>query len=293
MADRKSVMVEHLREFAHTQWGRGVDRLKARRGLLGALVTRVDELVTLMGLREREHGATGAPSGASASQSPPEGPTPRPEAPAAPKRPLPGDDEEKTPVYIPARPAKVVNFPPKPKTKAEAEAEAEAASLEATSSSDASPGEARAPEPPVSSAPPAPPVPPEPPEPARTSAEPLVEGFFVARIAGEDEARRHHLTGASNAPPPDAPGGLISNGSLGTLPMDYADDTVVLLPRDPHTLFVFWDFNASTRERAAQGLEDPRTVMRLYDDHDILLGVIDVALESRSFYIGGLPAGRP
>ncbi|MFY0578668.1 DUF4912 domain-containing protein [Cystobacter fuscus] len=127
----------------------------------------------------------------------------------------------------------------------------------------------------------------------RTSAEPLVEGFFVARIAGEDEARRHHLTGASNAPPPDAPGGLLSSGSLGVLPVDYADDTIVLLPRDPHTLFVFWDFKATTRERAAQGLEYPRVVMRLYDDRDTLLGVTDVALESRSFYIGGLPAGRP
>ncbi|OJH38113.1 DUF4912 domain-containing protein [Cystobacter ferrugineus] len=252
MADRKRIMVEHLREFAHTQWGRGVDRLKARKGLLGALATRVDELVTLMGLRERDHDSTGAPSGVPASQSPAEPPTSRPEAPAAPKRPLPGDDD----------------FPPAPKAELE----------------------------PVASAPPAPPVPPAPaappPEPARFSSEPLVEGFFVARIAGEDEARRHHLTGASNAPPPDAPGGLLSNGSLGTLPMDYEDDTVVLLPRDPHTLFVFWDFKASTRERAAQGLEYPRVVMRLLDEQGTLLGVTDVALESRSFYLGGLPAGR-
>ncbi|EPX55519.1 hypothetical protein D187_009130 [Cystobacter fuscus DSM 2262] len=257
MADRKSIMVEHLREFAHTQWGRGVDRLKARKGLLGALVTRVDELVTLMGLRERADGSTEAPPGVSATRSPPEReqPTPRSEAPAASKRPLPGDDDEKTPVYVPTRPARVVDFPPK-----------QSAPLEATASSDVST-----------------PAPVAPPEPARTSAEPLVEGFFVARI----------VTGASNAPPPDAPGGLISNGSLGSLPVDYADDTVMLLPRDPHTLFVFWDFKVTTRERAAQGLEYPRTVMRLYDDHDTLLGVIDVALESRSFYIGGLPAGRP
>ncbi|WP_157758791.1 DUF4912 domain-containing protein [Cystobacter fuscus] len=246
-------MVEHLREFAHAQWGRGVERLKARKGLLGALVTRVDELVTLMGLRERAPGSTGTPSGDSESQ------------------------------------------PPRPQTRAEAEAEEaplEAIPFEATPSPDVSPGETRAPEPPASStppeasappAPPAPPAPAPPPEPVRTSAEPLVEGFFVART----------VTGASNAPPPDAPGGLISNGSLGSLPTDYADDTVVLLPRDPHTLFVFWDFKATTRERAAQGLEYPRAVMRLYDAQDTLLGAVDVALESRSFYIGGLPAGRP
>ncbi|WP_395835652.1 DUF4912 domain-containing protein [Cystobacter fuscus] len=263
-------MVEHLRDFAHTQWGRGVDRLKARKGLLGALVTRVDELVTLLGLRERADGSTEAPSDVSASQPPPQQPKPpaaprrplpgdddektpvyvpaRPEPPAAPRRPLPGDDDEKTPVYVPARPTRVVDFPPKPKAESDSES-----------------------------------APTSPPGPASTSAEPLVEGFFVARI----------VTGASNAPPPDAPGGLISNGSLGALPMDYADDTLVLLPRDPHTLFAFWDFKATTRERAAQGLEYPRAVMRLYDDHDTPLGVIDVALESRSFYIGGLPAGRP
>ncbi|MFY0578669.1 hypothetical protein ACN28S_34170 [Cystobacter fuscus] len=147
MADRKSIMVEHLREFAHAQWGRGVDRLKARKGLLGALVTRVDELVTLMGLRERADGSTEAPSGVSASQPPleQEQPTPRPAtsrrplpgdddektpvyvparppAPVAPRRPLPGDDDEKTPVYVPTRPARVVDFPPKQSAPLEATA---------------------------------------------------------------------------------------------------------------------------------------------------------------------------
>jgi hypothetical protein len=269
MADRKSVMVEHLREFAHTQWERGMGKLKARKGLIGALVTRVTELASRMGLvpPEREH--------------------PPPPAPAAPKRPLPGDDDEKTPVQLPTRPARVVSFPPKPKTKADP------SSLEGPSSPGAPPEASLAPETPAPSPPMAAAAPPAPPEPpASSTREPLAEGFFVARVAGEEEARRHHLAGPPGRPP-EAPGALSSDGSLGTLPMDYADDTVLLLPRDPHTLFVFWDFKAITWQRAAQDLDDPRAVLKLYNDKDILLGVTDVALELRGFYIGGLPAGRP
>jgi hypothetical protein len=40
-------------------------------------------------------------------------------------------------------------------------------------------------------------------------------------------------------------------------------------------------------------LTSPRAVLRVYDDSDVLLRVIDVALESRSYYIHGLPPGHP
>jgi hypothetical protein len=128
---------------------------------------------------------------------------------------------------------------------------------------------------------------------AQHAAEPLVEGFFVARIAGEEEAWRHHLTEAQKRQPREALGSPDYDEQLGELPLDYEDDTALLLPRDPQTLFVLWDFSAEARQRALHGLESPRAVLRVYDDTDVLVRAIDVALESRSYYIHGLPPGHP
>jgi hypothetical protein len=115
-------------------------------------------------------------------------------------------------------------------------------------------------------------------------AEPLVEGFFVARVAGEHEARRHHLSH-------DAGGAGDLGEGPGELPEGYADDAAVALPRDPHTLFVYWDFAGSTRERALQGLSEPRAVLRVFDGEG-LVREQDFALESRSFYLHDLEPGR-
>ncbi len=115
-------------------------------------------------------------------------------------------------------------------------------------------------------------------------AEPLVEGFFVARVAGEHEARRHHLTHDAGV------AGDLADGP-GELPEGYADDAAVALPRDPHTLFVYWDFSGSTRERAQQGLSEPRAVLRVFDGEG-LVREQDFALESRSFYLHDLEPGR-
>ncbi|ATB26748.1 DUF4912 domain-containing protein [Melittangium boletus] len=252
MADLKSVMVEHLRQLAHTHLERG----KGRPGLLGAIVRGVSGLVRRMGLGPPE-----APVAASSSDKPEDkGP------PATPRRPLPGDDDEKTPVYVPPQPARVVTFPPKPKPHRPSPDE------EVTLFG-----------------PQAPPASPEvtPTEPS--AAEPLVEGFFVARIAGEEEASRHHLTGNSGSPPP----GAGHPDSLGGLPREYGDDTLLLLPRDPHTLFVLWDFSAASRQRALAGLESPSAVLRLFNDQGRVLSTIDISLESRGYYLHGLPAAQP
>jgi hypothetical protein len=122
-------------------------------------------------------------------------------------------------------------------------------------------------------------------------AEPLVEGFFVARVAGEGEARRHHLTEeqAPAAVEHHPNGGY--DERLGELPMTYQDDAALILPRDPQTLFFFWDFRRETREEAAAGLTDPRAVIRVYDGQT-LVKEQDFAFESRSFYVHGLPPAR-
>ncbi len=122
-------------------------------------------------------------------------------------------------------------------------------------------------------------------------AEPLVEGFFVARMMGERELRRHHLT-EDQASPMRGGGALGYEENLGELPLDYGNDLALALARDPHTLFITWDFSVATRARATEGFEAARAVLRVFDG-DRLVREHEVALESRSFYIHGLPAGRP
>jgi hypothetical protein len=123
------------------------------------------------------------------------------------------------------------------------------------------------------------------------AAEPLVEGFFVARMMGERELRRHHLT-EEQAPRPTFNGAVGYEEDLGELPLDYGNDLALALARDPHTLFITWDFSAATRARAMEGLNEPRAVLRVFDG-ERLVRELEVALESRSFYIHGLPPGRP
>jgi hypothetical protein len=122
-------------------------------------------------------------------------------------------------------------------------------------------------------------------------SEPLVEGFFVARIAGEVEARRHRLTEELAHPAVETRSSPTFHESLGDLPATYADDELVLLARDPRTAFAFWDFSHDTRAVAMEGLKDPKAVLRVFEA-DALVRELDVALESHSFYIHDLPPGR-
>ncbi|AKJ05047.1 uncharacterized protein DUF4912 [Archangium gephyra] len=280
MADFKSVTVGYLRELARKHLGRGHSKLKTKKDLLAALAQRVPRLAKLAGVEEqgtgsvqRTTGSRKAPVAVSAASRTEKPEEERPKQPAAPAHPLPGDDDEKTPVHHPPRPAEVVNFPPKPKSPGRLTVEIDEEVTLAT--------------------PMDPPAPPEAVPVAQHAAEPLVEGFFVARMAGEQEAWRHHLTESQNRRPREALGSPDFDEQLGELPMDYEDDTALLLARDPRTLFVLWDFSAEARRRALDGLQSPRAVLRVYDDADVLVRVIDVALESRSYYIHGLPPGHP
>jgi hypothetical protein len=123
---------------------------------------------------------------------------------------------------------------------------------------------------------------------AARPAEPIIEGFFVARVAGEGEARRHHLV--EEAERGGQPGAWLDEG-VADLPSAYEDDCLRALPRDPHTLFVWWDFHPRTRESAAAGLEAPRSVLRVYEGES-LAREVEMVLEARSFYLNGLTPGR-
>lgn len=126
------------------------------------------------------------------------------------------------------------------------------------------------------------------------AAEPLVEGFFVARMMGERELRRHHLT-EEQALHPNVNGDTAGPGyeeNLGELPLDYGNDLALALARDPHTLFITWDFSPGLLARASEGFEAPRAMLRVFDG-DRLVREEEISLESRSFYIHGLMPGRP
>lgn len=112
-------------------------------------------------------------------------------------------------------------------------------------------------------------------------AEPVVEGFFVARIAGESEVRRHHLTAVDSPnPSSDAP-----REPLPRVPQRYEVDRLVLLARDPVTLFTFWDLTPKTRGERHQ------VQLRLYDNgHEVRR--VEVPLDAPSWYHCELQPGR-
>ena len=81
------------------------------------------------------------------------------------------------------------------------------------------------------------------------------------------------------------------NENLGELPWGYGDDAVTLAARDPHTLWVYWDFNEQTVNRVRSGLKNARAVLRLYDAGQ-LVREVDIALEARSWYLSHITPGR-
>ena len=135
------------------------------------------------------------------------------------------------------------------------------------------------------------------------------EGHFVARVRGEEEARRapHPMTEA--AVESEGPSALRALGDaaaagagpadeegLGDLPWSYQDDVLVALPRDPRTLFLYWDHAQRTLEEAFDGLEEAAAQLWLFALGEggewERLRAVDFALESRSHYLHGLEPGR-
>ncbi len=275
MGDLKSGTVRYLRELARKHLGRGHSKLRTKAELLAALAILVPALRKLVGKK-------GWGRRKAVARPPPVSSTPPMDTPSRQRPELPGDDDEKTPVYLPPRPVEVINFPPKPRPVP-------------------APPVPEAPPEPAATLPPPPAVPvaPEPSQrhlgsrvPLQRAAEPLVEGFFVSRVAGEQEVQSHHLTQAQQAPPPqEAVGAPDPSESLGELPWGYEDDTVLLLPRDPFSLFLLWDFSPGTLSRARDGLDSPRSVLRVFNEES-LVRVLEVPLEARRAYIQELPSGR-
>jgi hypothetical protein len=186
---------------------------------------------------------------------------------AAPSRPPAPKEED---LSQSAKPAQVVNFPPRPRSFRSAEEAWHEETAEMVVES------------------------PELEQVFQHAAEPLVEGFFVARMMGERELRRHHLT-EELASRPVAQAGAVRHAfeeNLGELPLDYGNDLALALARDPYTLFITWDFSPAVLARAREGLNAPRAMVRVFDG-DRMVREQEVPIEARSFYIHGLPPGRP
>ncbi len=79
------------------------------------------------------------------------------------------------------------------------------------------------------------------------------------------------------------------------LPDRYRDDRVVLLAKDPWTLFVYWDFHERTVASTMEGLVDPRVVLRLValtDHRPVLEREAEIDLLWNGFYLHECVPGR-
>jgi hypothetical protein len=156
-------------------------------------------------------------------------------------------------------------------------------------------------------APPAEPPPAEPPRDEPQRDEPDVDGYFVARVRGEDAVRDapHPMTesaleegraapGEPRKPAPRRERALEED--LGELPWTYADDALVALPRDPRTLFVYWDHHDETLRGGFDGAHGAKAQLWVFARNEAggwdRVRVLDFALESRSYYVHDLDAGR-
>ena len=121
------------------------------------------------------------------------------------------------------------------------------------------------------------------------------EGFFVARVRGEDAVRDapHQMQepGGWEEEPASPP---LHDEGLGELPWTYGDDLLVALPRDPRTLFVYWDHARATLEAAFAHQAGARVQLWVFA-HAAgwdRVRVVDVALEARGWYVHDLEPGR-
>lgn len=123
-------------------------------------------------------------------------------------------------------------------------------------------------------------------------SEPDPEGYLVARVAGEQAVRHADLPMVEEKVPPRiaAPAADFDE-QLGELEDTYGEDMVVLLPKDPRALYLYWDLARETVDRAFAWMQGPHTKVRLYADGEIAREQ-DFTLESRSWYFHSLEPGR-
>jgi hypothetical protein len=100
---------------------------------------------------------------------------------------------------------------------------------------------------------------------------------------------RHHLVEA-DVPFHDAVSTLNSRGeeALGELPAAYDDDQVVLLARDPRTLYFFWNFGPAL---ARVGSFGARLWVKVFEGH-ALAREEELSPGSPGFYLHDLQPGR-
>jgi hypothetical protein len=129
----------------------------------------------------------------------------------------------------------------------------------------------------------------------------------VARVRGEEAVREapHPMT-ETTADVAEAfravdlaeegfEAGEVYEEQLGELPWGYGDDAFVALPRDPRTLFLYWDFSQETARAAFAGLERPRVELRVFAREGggwEPVRTVEFALESRGYYVHDLTPGR-
>ncbi|HSN90164.1 MAG TPA: DUF4912 domain-containing protein [Anaeromyxobacteraceae bacterium] len=137
------------------------------------------------------------------------------------------------------------------------------------------------------------------------AATPDPEGFFVARVRGEEAVREAPHAMAEGSPGGEAsmralaesepgPVGPFDEG-LGDLPWGYGEDALVALARDPRTAFLYWEHTAATRDAALEGLDGPKAQLWIFaraGEGWERVRTVDFALESRGFYLHDLEPGR-
>ncbi len=144
---------------------------------------------------------------------------------------------------------------------------------------------------------------------ARGEPEPDPEGHMVARVVGEAALRGAprpmtesalEFERGARAPREIAiepePGPNARDEQLGELPWGYGDDVLMALPRDPTTLFLYWDHAQDTLRQVWQDLDGGRAQLWVFaresDGRWRHVRTIDFALESRSYYVHDLEPGR-
>jgi hypothetical protein len=122
----------------------------------------------------------------------------------------------------------------------------------------------------------------------------------VARVRGEEAVREapHPMTETADdrwTAVEEGVGPPHYDERLGDLPLGYGDDAFVALPRDPRTLFVYWDLARETLARGFAGLDRPRAQLWVFGRAGggwERVRAIEFALESRGYYVHDLEPGR-
>ncbi len=112
--------------------------------------------------------------------------------------------------------------------------------------------------------------------------------------AGAAAGSRGRTAGRRLVRKPPPPG--VYDEALGELPEGYADDLLMVIPRDPQTLFLYWDHAAETLERARACIPGATPQVWLFergaDGVWRRARTLDFDLSSRSFYIHDLRPGH-